>query len=92
MTLKAYVETFIVRWTNRPSISRPRSELLSFLTSHRSQWWGCEMPADVPLFHLWWQCRSDERFLVFRLANSYRRFCIRHGLQYEPISFKMQKL
>jgi hypothetical protein len=92
ITLRAYVETYIVRWSDRPAITRQRSELLDFLTAHRSQWWGCEMSADEILSYLWWQCRCDERTLIIRLANSYRHYCIRHGLQQETITFKMQKL
>ena len=92
LTLKAYVETYIVRWSDRPVITRPRSELLDFLTLHRSEWWGCEMSADEILSYLWWQCRCDERPLVIRLVNSYRQFCARHGLKYETITFKMTRL
>ena len=91
LTLKAYVETFIVRWSDRPR-SRNYASLLYFLTLHRSQWWGCEMSADEILSYLWWQCRCDERPLIIRLANSYRQFCARHGLKYETITFKMTRL
>ena len=90
LTLKAYVELFVSRWEGRP-IHPYRGALLAFLKAHRSQWWGCELSADELLSYLWWLCRCDERRHIIRLANSYRQYCVRHGLSRESITFTFYK-